>query len=81
MKQIVLISCSSKKINKKARAKDLYSSILFKRSLNYAKKLNYDRIYIISALHGLVDVNEELEPYITTIKSLSPIEKKIGEKE
>lgn len=74
MKLIVLISCSSKKLDKKAKAIDLYSSTLFKKSINYARFLNPDKIYILSALHGLVDINEELDPYNTTLKKLSKIE-------
>ena len=57
-KTIVLIPCVSKKLNYGAKAKDLYISPLFKYSLAYARKLNPDMIYILSAKHRLVDLNE-----------------------
>lgn len=52
-KKIGLISCVSKKLNCKTKAKDLYTSPLFKYSLAYARKLNPDKIYILSAKYGL----------------------------
>jgi len=47
-KKIRLISCVSKNLNCKAKAKDLYTSPFFKKSLAYARKLNPDKIYILS---------------------------------
>jgi hypothetical protein len=73
-KTIILISCVSKKLNYGAKAKDLYISPLFKYSLAYARKLNQDYIYILSAKHGLVDLNEYIEPYNETLN-----EKKVYE--
>ena len=66
-KTIILISCVSKKLNYGAKAKDLYISPLFKYSLAYARKLNPNMIYILSAKHGLVDLNEYIEPYNETL--------------
>ncbi|MBU4205216.1 hypothetical protein KKH26_03535 [Patescibacteria group bacterium] len=66
-KTIVLISCVSKKLNYRAKVKDLYISPLFKYSLAYARKLNPDAIYILSAKHGLVGLNEYIEPYNETL--------------
>ena len=72
MKRIVLISCVSRKGNQKTKAKDLYKGALFKNSLTYAQKLNPDKIFIISAKYGLVDLNEEIEPYDVTLSYVSP---------
>ena len=38
MQSIVLISCVSKKLNHKAKAKDLYVSSLFRLNLKYAEQ-------------------------------------------
>lgn len=76
MKKIVLISCSSKKNNFKTSARNLYSSTLFKLSLEYAEKLNPDNIFILSAKHHLVELDTELEPYNVTLSYISPEEKK-----
>ena len=71
MKKIVLISCVSKKGNRKTKAKDLYESPLFVKSLVYGKKLNPDNIYILSAQHHLLDLDTEIEPYDSTLNKMS----------
>ena len=63
MKKIVLISCVSKKLPHPASAQDLYVSPLFRLNLQYARKLQPDAIYILSAKHGLLDLDTEVEPY------------------
>lgn len=71
MKKIILISCGSKKMKERAKAKDMYQSPLFKHSLEYAIKLNPDKIFILSALYGLLDLETEIEPYDVTISNVS----------
>lgn len=71
MKKIVLISCVSKKLAHPARAQDLYVSPLFRLNLAYARKLEPDAIYILSAKHGLLDLNTEIEPYNLTLNKMS----------
>jgi len=70
MAKIVLISCASKKLKEKARAKDLYISSLFKSSLEYAYSLNPDKIFILSAKYGLLNLKQEIEPYNSTLNSM-----------
>ncbi len=69
MKKIVLITCASKKQNKKLKAKEIYVSPLFKFNLAYAKKLNPDQIFILSAKYGLLDLEKEIEPYNETLNN------------
>ena len=71
MKKMVLISCVSKKLPHKAKAKDLYVSPLFKLNLAYAQSLNPDAIYILSAKYGLLDLDTEIEPYDVTLNKMS----------
>ncbi len=71
MKRIVLISCVSKKLPHPARAKDLYVSPLFRLNLQYARKLQPDAIYILSAKHGLLDLDTEVEPYNLTLNDMA----------
>jgi hypothetical protein len=78
MKQIVLISCVSKKGDKKMKAKDLYKSPLFKSSLAYAYKLNPDKIFILSALHHLLELEREIEPYDVTLSNVPKNKRKAG---
>lgn len=70
MKKIVLISCVSKKLAHPASAQDLYVSPLFRLNLQYARKLQPDAIYILSAKHGLLDLNAEVEPYNLTLNDM-----------
>ena len=74
MKRIVLISCVSKKLPYKVKAKDLYISPLFKLNYQYAKSLNPDKIFILSAKYGLLNLEQEIEPYNETLNTKSTLE-------
>lgn len=76
MKKIVLISCVSKKRTAKSKARDLYVSPLFKLNLQYACALKPDAIFILSAKHGLVALDEEIEPYDVTLINMGVTERK-----
>lgn len=67
MKKIILISCCSKKLAYTAKAKDLYISTLFKSSFAYAKSLSPDKIFILSAKYGLLELDDIIEPYDETL--------------
>lgn len=78
MKRIVLISCVSKKLQQKTKAGKLYQGSLFHTSLAYAKSLKPDNIFILSALYGLIDLEEEIEPYDVTLSYISKTKRKPG---
>lgn len=78
MKKIVLIACVSKKRPCKSKAADLYISQLFKYSLAYAYSLNPDKIYILSALHHLLDLETEIEPYNVTLSNIPKSKRRQG---
>ena len=69
-KRIVLISCVSKKLLSVAKTKDLYISTLFKLNLQYAKKLEPDSIFVLSAKYVLLPLNKEIEPYEQTLNNM-----------
>ena len=72
MKRIVLISCVSKKLPYKSKAKDLYTtSPWFKLSYKYAVSLSPDKIFILSAKYGLLNPEQEIEPYNETLNTKS----------
>lgn len=71
MKRVVLISCVSKKLNKKSKASDLYISTLFRLNWAYANNLRPDAIFILSAKHGLVLPHKKIEPYDVTLNNMS----------
>jgi len=76
MKNIVLISCVKKKLNKKATAEKIYTSSLFKKNLIYAKSLKPNEIFILSAKHGLLKLTDEIEPYDKTLNRMRVNERK-----
>lgn len=76
MNKIVLISCASKKLPRKAKASQLYASPLFQLSLRYAKTIRPDAIYILSAKHGLLDLETTIEPYNATLNEMTTSERK-----
>lgn len=71
VKKIVLISCVSKKLSHPASAQDLYISPLFRLNLQYARRLKPGAIYILSAKHGLLDLDTEVEPYDLTLNDMA----------
>ncbi|MDR1779226.1 MAG: hypothetical protein LBR50_00665 [Tannerella sp.] len=71
MKNIALISCVSKKRKEKSKAKDLYLSALFTKSLKYAQDvLKPDNIFILSAKFGLLELDRVIEPYDETLNRM-----------
>jgi len=73
---IVLISCVSQKLNHSDYAEKLYTSSLFKKSLAYAKSLKPNKIFILSAKYGLVNLNDKKEPYDVTLNKMTVEERK-----
>ena len=76
MAKIILISCVSSKVAHRAKAKDLYVSPLFKYNLRYAHALNPDKIFILSAKYGLVNLEKEIDPYNLTLNKMKAIQVK-----
>ncbi|MBP8952845.1 MAG: hypothetical protein KBI47_10680 [Armatimonadetes bacterium] len=74
MAKIVLISCVSKKLDHEAEAQDLYTSPLFRLNLAYARRLQPDAIFILSAKYGLLDLRERVRPYDLTLNAMSAAE-------
>lgn len=59
---IVLVACVKSKRSETAKAKDLYTSTLFRKERNYAESTGLPW-YILSAEYGLVDPEQEIAPY------------------
>ena len=73
---IVLISCCAKKLDFANYAELLYDSDGFKARLAYARLLDPDGIYVISALHHVIPLTEFIEPYDVCLKDFSSAKKK-----
>lgn len=69
MAEIALVACAKTKTDHPAPAATLYVSALYRKSLLAA--LDRTRsVYILSAEHGLVSLNQQLEPYEKTLKTM-----------
>ncbi len=71
MRTIALISCGKSKRRESAPAHQLYTGALFRKSLAYARQIKADEIYILSALHGLLELTQEIAPYEQTLHGMS----------
>ena len=71
---VAFISCVKEKRIGEYKAKDLYISDFFRKSLGYVNN-KYDKIFILSAKYGLLDLNDKIENYEMTLNDFSKIEK------
>lgn len=65
-----LVACSSRKGADRARARDLYTGVLFRRSIAYFEARGIPWA-VLSAKYGVVLPDEEVEPYNVRLKDLS----------
>lgn len=73
--RIGLLGCVKKKKDEKAMAKDLYCSAYFIKGREYVERC-YDRWFILSARHHLLDPNKVILPYNETLKEKNAEERK-----
>lgn len=76
MKKIICISCVKSKRNRRSKAADLYTSTLFTKALRYAESLKPDRILILSAEYGVLELDDEVDPYEKTLNNMRVTERK-----
>ena len=69
MKKICFIGCVKLKTPEKNKVEELYCSPLFKLSLKYAKS-KFDEVAVLSAKHGVLDLDVEIEPYEVTLNNM-----------
>lgn len=73
--KIGLVSCSKAKKGHICSAREMYSeSNTFRLSLEYLEK-TCDKIFILSAKHGLLDLEDTIQPYDETL-----VEKPVAER-
>jgi hypothetical protein len=78
---LALISCTKKKADRRCSARELYSaSSFFRKALNVAEAVS-DKVYVLSAKHGLVELSDRLSPYeMTLVGAPRKIQKEWSEK-
>lgn len=80
MMRLTLVACSKTKLDHPAPAVDLYTSPLFRLSMQFARRRGGE-IRIISAKHGLLEQDRILEPYDQTLSAMTRTERlKWGER-
>jgi len=70
MANICLVSCVRGKLAGPVPAKELYTSPLFRKARRFAET-KFDRWFILSAKHGLLEPDEVTEPYEKTLSQMS----------
>jgi len=60
---VYVVPCGADKLDRPARARELYIGSMFKTALRSAEALGDGEIIILSALHGLLDPDDWVEPY------------------
>lgn len=73
---IAIVGCSKTKLSHRARADQLYTGALFRDHLRLAEALEPRDLFILSAKHGLVGREVELDPYDLSLAQLSKIERR-----
>ncbi len=74
---IVFIGCRKSKLNCKAKAKDMYTGNYFKKTLQFARTFNADKIFVLSAKYGLLELDDVISPYDLTLNKMSKQDKKV----
>ncbi len=73
-KRIFLLSCAKTKKPFRAKARDLYDSVLFRKMCRYAQHQNPDTILVLSAKHGVLGLDDVIDPYDQTLNTMSSAE-------
>ncbi len=74
MARIAFVACSKTKSTMRRPAAVLYTSALFRKSLLAAIDRS-EKVYILSAKHGLLACNDVIEPYDVTLKTMKYAER------
>jgi hypothetical protein len=70
--KIALVACSASKASADAPVRDLYTGQLFRLSLRYAEA-TADRVFVLSAKHGLLSLTSRVAPYDVAIVDLTAV--------
>ena len=73
---IVFLSYVKSKRDSPCAARDMYTSDLFQKSLAYAMQLKPRKVYILSAKYGLLELDDQIEPYNQTLNKMNEEKKK-----
>lgn len=74
MAKVALIACSEKKLPHAAQVKNLYTGERFRLALEWTKRNDVDNVFVLSARHGLLALDEVREPYDESLAGKTPDE-------
>ena len=72
---VYLVACVSQKLDRRARAADLYRSDWFRKARTYVEETGAPW-FILPAVHGLLRPHKRLDPYNVTLRDLSAAERR-----
>lgn len=75
---LIVVGCGEAKLDRAAPARDLYTGSLFRDHLRLAVRLARGvegRVVILSAAHGVLDLDTVIEPYDVTLAKLDATER------
>lgn len=75
--RVAIVGCSRLKLDRPARAEELYTSPLFRKSAELARALSTRRWFVLSAKHGLVWHDDVIDPYDQTLATMTPAERRV----
>lgn len=74
IRTVALVACCAEKLPHAAPANELYRSTLFRLSQAYAARVAGE-VYVLSAQHGLVALDQVLEPYDLALSEMDAWER------
>lgn len=74
MNRVALVGCSASKLPVRAPARELYTGDLFRRALRFTAAAGFDSTFVLSALHGAVPLDRELDPYDFSLQRMEGFE-------
>lgn len=74
VRQVGLVSCAQVKLDSECEAHRLYVSDLFRKALAYALA-TCDEVFVLSALHGVVPLDQVVAPYDVTLAKMTRAER------
>ncbi|EPX62562.1 hypothetical protein D187_008750 [Cystobacter fuscus DSM 2262] len=74
-RRMALVGCGKEKLPRPAPARELYTGPLFRAALAVAEAEFGADVWILSAKHGLVDLDEDMAPYDLALGELSATER------
>ena len=70
VERVGLVACGKGRLGHGAAAREYYNGALFRKASGYAA-VHYDRWYVLSPKHRLVDPDEWVEPYDLSLRHLT----------